>query len=496
MKQIVIILIITIYCTIPLFSQNVNIPDKAFLHALIEEGIDTNGDGLISYTEAHAVNHLDVSEKEISELTGIEAFKYLEELICSQNEFTSLDVSKNYMLMNLECYDNQLTSLDVSNCINLRYLDVSARCSFGSCGEGTITTLDISNNTYLKEVDCAANLLTSLDITNNTKLKFLDCHSNLLTDLDVSNNTALTVLSCGRQELNSLDVSNNTALTGLWCGDNGLNSLDVSNNTALTVLNCGRQELNSLDVSNNTALTDLWCGDNGMNSLDVSNNTMLMRLNCDNNQLTSLDVSNCINLRYLDCHSNLLTDLDVSNNYFRLMNLNCYNNQLTSLDVSNNTALADLSCGGNGLDSLDVSNNTALTNLWLLDMPSLTEVCVWTIPFPPAGVDVYTTNSPNVYFTDCTSSILNTYKENIALTIYPNPFSTSTRIEYNLREPAKISLMVYNHLGQQMETLVNQHQQQGKHQAIWNAESLPAGIYFYRLQAGEQLATGKMEVLR
>ena len=51
-------------------------------------------------------------------------------------------------------------------------------------------------------------------------------------------------------------------------------------------------------------------------------------------------------------------------------------------------------------------------------------------------------------------------------------------------------------LGQQIETLVNNHQQQGKHQVTWNTEGLPTGIYFYRLQAGEQQATGKMVVLR
>jgi hypothetical protein len=57
-------------------------------------------------------------------------------------------------------------------------------------------------------------------------------------------------------------------------------------------------------------------------------------------------------------------------------------------------------------------------------------------------------------------------------------------------------LIIYNHLGQQIETLVKNYQQQGKHQAVWNAEGLPAGIYFYRLQAGEQSATGKMVKIR
>jgi len=52
---------------------------------------------------------------------------------------------------------------------------------------------------------------------------------------------------------------------------------------------------------------------------------------------------------------------------------------------------------------LDVSNNTALEFIGLNDMPSINQVCVWVMPFPPDGVDVDTTNSPNVFFTtDCT----------------------------------------------------------------------------------------------
>ncbi len=77
----------------------------------------------------------------------------------------------------------------------------------------------------------------------------------------------------------------------------------------------------------------------------------------------------------------------------------------------------------------------------------------------------------------------------------PNPILTSAVLEYELTEASKVSLLVYNHLGQQIETLVNNHQQPGKHQAVWNAETVPSGIYFYRLQAGEQSATGKMVVI-
>jgi len=89
--------------------------------------------------------------------------------------------------------------------------------------------------------------------------------------------------------------------------------------------------------------------------------------------------------------------------------LDCRENQLTSLDVSDLLDLRYLVCGGNQLTSLDISNNTSLGlglgNMYLYcyleigDMPSLEEVCVWRLPFPPEGLLLCKDGSPNVYFT-------------------------------------------------------------------------------------------------
>jgi len=193
-------------------AQNVNIPDTAFLHALIEYGVDINGDGLISYTEAEAVNGLDVSENSITNMTGIEAFVNLETLVCGRNQFTSLDVSY---------------------CKNLINLDLSAYCSYPGCWDGTIATLDISKNTELEILNCSGNSLTSLDVSNNTALLELRCVDTKLTSLNVSNNNALAKLICWNNQLTSLDLSNNTALVELDLCFNQLTSLDVSNNTSL-----------------------------------------------------------------------------------------------------------------------------------------------------------------------------------------------------------------------------------------------------------------------
>ena len=75
--------------------------------------------------------------------------------------------------------------------------------------------------------------------------------------------------------------------------------------------------------------------------------------------------------------------------------------------------ISELDCTYNSFTSLDLSKNLVLgTGSWyfvdhiiegivLSDMPSLGEVCVWTLPFPPEGVTVDTTGSPNAFFAMC-----------------------------------------------------------------------------------------------
>jgi len=207
-------------------NESVDFTDSAFLYALIEEGVDTNGDSLISYAEVEARISLNLPLKvynRISDLTGIKAFVNLESLSVQGNSLTSINLSKNTALTDLACSSNQLTNLDVSNNTELTKL---------FCGRA-FTSLDLSNNPNLIELTILPGQLTSLDLSNNTVLTRLRCSDNKLANLDLSNNTALTSLSCSDNQLVNLNLSNNTSLTHLDCSNNQLTSLDVSNNTAL-----------------------------------------------------------------------------------------------------------------------------------------------------------------------------------------------------------------------------------------------------------------------
>jgi len=79
---------------------------------------------------------------------------------------------------------------------------------------------------------------------------------------------------------------------------------------------------------------------------------------------------------------------------------------------------------------------------------------------------------------------------------YPNPFNTSTRINYELAQPENVDLRVYDVLGREVSTLVNQRQAEGLHTEEFEASQLGSGVYFYRLAAGSYSATGRMFLLK
>lgn len=79
---------------------------------------------------------------------------------------------------------------------------------------------------------------------------------------------------------------------------------------------------------------------------------------------------------------------------------------------------------------------------------------------------------------------------------YPNPFNPTTAISYQLSVVSQVELMVYNILGQKVQTLVNRKQQAGTYSIVFDAAGLASGIYFYRLQAGNFVRVRKMILLR
>jgi len=79
---------------------------------------------------------------------------------------------------------------------------------------------------------------------------------------------------------------------------------------------------------------------------------------------------------------------------------------------------------------------------------------------------------------------------------YPNPFNPSTTIQYTLPANEHVALSVFNTLGQRVAVLVDEEEQQGRHEVRFDASILASGVYFYRLQAGTFASTKKLLLLR
>ena len=198
MKKLLLILLCLPLLTL---AQQTYVPDDNFEAYLEANGMGNfmANDDYVTTANINTVTNLNIPSLAITDLTGIEDFTALTELMCSSNPLTSLDVTQNLALRNFNCRDNQLTSLDVSQ------------------------------NTALTQLRCSSNQLTSLDITQNTALNSLFCDDNQLTSLDVSQNTSLTFLLCYSNQLTSLD-SRNGNNQNTW-------NFGASNNPLLTCIN-------------------------------------------------------------------------------------------------------------------------------------------------------------------------------------------------------------------------------------------------------------------
>ena len=205
MKQI--ITLITVLSFSISYSQQTDIPDPNFETALISAGYDTYPlNGKVYTSRIDTIIYLDVSDRNITDLTGIQDFDSLMFLNCSKNDLTDLDVSQNIKLWELNCSENQLTTLN----LNPWLIELN-------CTQNKLITLNVTQNSYLNILYCAGNLLTHLNVSQNTNLLELECGfyfppfiflGNAITELDLSQNSLLKYLNCSYNDLSCLNLKN------------------------------------------------------------------------------------------------------------------------------------------------------------------------------------------------------------------------------------------------------------------------------------------------
>jgi hypothetical protein len=79
---------------------------------------------------------------------------------------------------------------------------------------------------------------------------------------------------------------------------------------------------------------------------------------------------------------------------------------------------------------------------------------------------------------------------------YPNPFNPSTNIKFTLPEQSIVRLTIFNMLGQEVATLVNETKKAGVHTVNWNASSVASGVYIYSLSVGNKVFTKRMMLIK
>ena len=79
---------------------------------------------------------------------------------------------------------------------------------------------------------------------------------------------------------------------------------------------------------------------------------------------------------------------------------------------------------------------------------------------------------------------------------YPNPFNPSTTIKYSIPKQSYVGLKIYDLLGEEIETLINEEKPAGNYQVEFKAANLPSGVYFYRIRAGSFNQVRKMLLIK
>jgi flagellar hook assembly protein FlgD len=79
---------------------------------------------------------------------------------------------------------------------------------------------------------------------------------------------------------------------------------------------------------------------------------------------------------------------------------------------------------------------------------------------------------------------------------YPNPFNPTTNITFSIPSQTRVTIRIFNILGQQVAMVTDQEYPAGSHLVVWNAANVASGVYFYRMTAAEKTQTKKMVVLR
>lgn len=356
-------------------AETISFVDPAFEKIAVTL-CDLDGDGKVSRAEALNLETLDITDKGITDLTGIEWFTNLRILNCSENSsLKTLDISSNTALEELNCRSCKITNLDISKNVALKIL---------TCFRCNLKKLDVSNNPLLTSLKCDENPLTSLDLSHNSEIIELSCsgfanwketNTNRIRVLNLKGCTKLQKLICYNQLLASLNLSDCVSLTELDLSTNVLLGLDLSHNTKLSKLDCANNRIPSLNLSHNTLLTTCDISYNPLSTINVGGVLSSLEFKTEERtykEFTTLDII-ATKLESVSISSSQLKGIDFSSST-TLKSVSLVVSPLSELDLSPLPNLRSVYIQASSLRALDLRNNPQLSSLTCYYCKTLSEV--------------------------------------------------------------------------------------------------------------------------
>jgi len=336
------------------------IPDANFEQKLIDLGIDTNGfTGNILNVDAASINILSISSSNISSIQGIEAFVNLTTLYADYNNLSTVDLSANTQLLNIEIQYNQLTTLNLTGLQNLQSL---------KCHQNLLTQLDVSDSILLSTLIVANNQLTALNLTGLQNLQYLYCQYNGLTQLDVSDNPNLTGIVVVYNQLTELDVrnGNNSIINNFTATDNPNLTCIYVDDASASYLSSWNKDTATTFVNNEAECQAIIDALDAVTLIpDANFEQKLIDLGIDTNGFTG-DILNvdAAPISNLNISSSNISSIQGIEAFVNLTTLFTNDNNLSTVDLSTNILLHTVQINSNQLTSLDF---TGLQNLQSLE---------------------------------------------------------------------------------------------------------------------------------
>ena len=322
-----------------------------------------------------AVTELNVSNKNIASLAGLEYFTALTQLYCYGNSLTSLPALPATLTL-LDCGENRLTSLPTLpdaltyylHCYNTQLTSLPAlpaALTRLSCGNNQLTSLPALPDALIY-LYCRNNSLTNITLNSNARYEYIDVRNNYLPGTtsitgftgtwDTGDNFLFTPQRTAQADITAAFTDANFRAEVRTALGKAADApiYDTDNFAAVTELNVSNKNIASLaGLEYFTALTQLYCYGNSLTSLPALPATLTL-LDCGENRLTSLPTLPDALTYYLHCYNTQLTSLPALP--AALTRLSCGNNQLTSLPALPD-ALIYLYCRNNSLTNITLNSN-------------------------------------------------------------------------------------------------------------------------------------------